>query len=102
MDTLCRETGVLYKVLNKHFPVEQVRSIMDPVFRDYEKKLGEGYREAIVRSEQGKQRMLKDAEVFKERLGKLEGAGNVPDKVVQVVKGKVVTPGAIRLAATSP
>ncbi|TGZ82016.1 Vps54-domain-containing protein [Ascodesmis nigricans] len=94
MDTLCRETGVLYKVLNKHFPVEQVRSIMAPVFRDYEKKIGEGYREAVVRSEEGKKRMLKDADVFRERLGKLEGAGDVPDRIVAIVRGKIVTPGA--------
>ncbi|KAF8537050.1 Vps54-like protein-domain-containing protein [Trichophaea hybrida] len=33
IDTLCRETGVLYKVLNKHLPIEQVRGIMSPVLR---------------------------------------------------------------------
>lgn len=56
MDVLCRETGVLYKVLNKHLPLEQVRGIMAPVFRDYTARLSEGFGARAVRTEAGKQR----------------------------------------------
>jgi vacuolar protein sorting-associated protein 54 len=58
MDILCRETGVLYKVLNKHLPLPQVTGIMGPVFRDYAAKLVEGFSEAVVRTEVGKNRYV--------------------------------------------
>lgn len=56
IDTLCRETGVLYKVLNKHLPIEQVRGIMGPVFKDYTGRLVEGFGGSVVTTEGGKKR----------------------------------------------
>jgi vacuolar protein sorting-associated protein 54 len=56
MDTLCRETTVLHKVLSKHLPNETLLSIMEPVFQDYKWRLREGWAEVVVRSEAGKQR----------------------------------------------
>lgn len=93
METLCKETGVLYKVLMKHLPVDQVRGIMEPVFRDYEEKLGEAYKEATVRSEDAKRRMCRDVEGMRERLGECEGEGGVGERLLRLVEGKVVTPG---------
>lgn len=58
METLCKETGLLYKVMNKHLPKEQVLGIMVPVFRDYCTKLVEAYGQAVVRTEGGKQRYV--------------------------------------------
>ena len=34
--------------------------------------------------------MLRDAELFKSRLSKLDGAANIGDHILNVVKGKVV------------
>ena len=56
MDTLCRETALLHKVMNKHLPKNQVLGIMGPVFRDYCTKLVEAYGEARVEGETGKNR----------------------------------------------
>lgn len=58
MDILCRETGVLYKVLNRHLPLPQVHGIMGPVFQDYADKLVDGVTGALVRTEEGKKRYV--------------------------------------------
>ncbi|KAA8900740.1 Vps54-like protein-domain-containing protein [Sphaerosporella brunnea] len=92
MDILCRETGVLYKVLNKHLPISQVAAIMGPVFRDYAAKLVEGFSEGMVRTDEGKNRMIRDAETFRTRLGGLEGYGNTGEIIMEAVRNKMVTP----------
>lgn len=58
MDTLCRETTVLHKVLSKHLPSETLLSIMVPVFEDYKWRLKEGWGEVGVRTEEGKGRYV--------------------------------------------
>lgn len=58
METLCRETTVLYKVLNRHLPPEELLSILKPVFMDYRVKLAEGFCTGRVISEAGKQRYI--------------------------------------------
>ncbi|CCX06200.1 Vps54-like protein-domain-containing protein [Pyronema domesticum] len=94
VEVICRETGVLYKVLNKHLPVEQVRGIMGPVFADYRGRLVEGFMGGVTRTEEGKERMLRDAETFKQKLGALEGAGNSAEIILEAVRNKIVTPNA--------
>ncbi|KAI5854333.1 Vps54-like protein-domain-containing protein [Tricharina praecox] len=95
MDILCRETGVLYKVLNKHLPLPEVRGIMGPVFQDYADKLVDGVSGAVVRTEDGKKRMARDAETFRTKLGGLEGCGNAGEIVMDAVGSKALstTPG---------
>ena len=58
MDTMCRETLVLHKVLARHLPPEQVMGIMGPVFRDYAQRLIEGYSGATIRTEDGRKRYV--------------------------------------------
>lgn len=58
MDTLCRETTVLHKVLSKHLPSDTLLSIMVPVFEDYKWRLKEGWGEVGVRTEEGKGRYV--------------------------------------------
>ncbi|KAI5780904.1 Vps54-like protein-domain-containing protein [Geopyxis carbonaria] len=102
MEVLCKETGVLYKVLNKHFPLEQVICIMEPVFRDYRTRLVEGFGSGVVRTEAGRDRMIRDAETFKERMTPLEGSGNSPEIVLEAVRNKVVAPPAPPEESRSP
>ena len=58
METLCKETTVLHKVLSKHLPKEVLVGIMTPVFEDYRVRLGDGFRDVVVRSEGAKERFV--------------------------------------------
>jgi len=71
-----------------------VASIMQPVFRDYEGRMRDGFEGATVRTEEGKQRMLRDAETFKAKLGGLEGGGEVVEGVLTAARNKAVVPGS--------
>ena len=58
METLCKETTVLHKVLSKHLPKEVLVGIMTPVFEDYRVRLADGFRDVVVRSEGAKERFV--------------------------------------------
>jgi len=58
METLCKETTVLHKVLSKHLPKDTLVGIMTPVFDDYRVRLGDGFRDVVVRSEGAKERFV--------------------------------------------
>ncbi|KAG0635089.1 Vps54-like protein-domain-containing protein [Tuber brumale] len=90
METLCKETTVLHKVLSKHLPVETLVGIMMPVFEDYRVRIGDGFRDVVVRSDGAKARMIQDAQMFIDRLSKLEGYSNSGDAILQIAKAKVV------------
>lgn len=68
-------------------------SIMGPVFTCYKEKLVEVYDKMELRSEVAKGKMLKDAELFQERLGKLEGCGTAGEVILETVKSKKVVDG---------
>ncbi|KAL7274964.1 hypothetical protein RUND412_002118 [Rhizina undulata] len=93
MDVLCKETSVLHKVLSKHLPNRTLIEIMTPVFEDYRQRLVEGYAECRVGSEEGKARMIKDAETFRERLSRLEGCGNSAEIILDAARNKIVASG---------
>lgn len=92
METLCKETTILHKVLAKHLPRETLLGIMAPVFEDYKVRLADAYKDAVVRSPQGKERMVADAMMFVERLAKLEGYAGSGEVILQVANDKVVVP----------
>ena len=95
-----KETSTLYKVLSKHLPPLTLLSIMGPVFTSYKEKLMEVYGKTDLRSEAAKGKMLKDAELFQERLAKLEGCGNVGEVILEMVKGKKVVDGGATARGT--
>ncbi|PWW72808.1 Vps54-domain-containing protein [Tuber magnatum] len=90
METLCKETTVLHKVLSKHLPKETLVGIMTPVFEDYRARLEDGFRDVVVRSEGAKERMTQDAQMFIDRLSKLDGYSNSGDAILQIARAKVV------------
>lgn len=59
METLCKETITLHKVLSKHLPSETVASIMQPVWSGYKSMLGRAYEEQLVPGEGPWQRYVK-------------------------------------------
>ncbi|KAJ5165566.1 Vacuolar protein sorting-associated protein 54 [Penicillium coprophilum] len=91
METLARETGTLHRVLSKHLPDMTVSMIMVPVFNSYRDQWTKAFQEADVRTEAGKKRMENDIEHFRTKLSKIEGASEVGDKLLEVVRAKTIT-----------
>ncbi|KAF6219028.1 hypothetical protein HO133_005572 [Letharia lupina] len=90
METLVKETTTLHKVLSKHLPDMTVRMIMDPVFSSYREQWGKAFHDVDVKTVAGKERMLRDTEFFKSRISKIDGAGDIGDHLVDIVKVKAV------------
>ncbi|KAJ5512146.1 Vacuolar protein sorting-associated protein 54 [Penicillium fimorum] len=91
METLAKETGTLHRVLSKHLPDMTVSMIMVPVFNSYCDQWTKAFQEADVQTEAGKKRMETDVEHFRTKLSKIEGASEVGDKLLEVVRAKTVT-----------
>ncbi|KAF8446747.1 hypothetical protein BGX38DRAFT_1193043 [Terfezia claveryi] len=65
---------------SKHLPPPTLMCIMGPVFANYKKKL----------IENAKERMLKDVELFREKLGKLGGCGGDGRGDIRDGEGKII------------
>ncbi|KAF9246703.1 hypothetical protein DTO006G1_8066 [Penicillium roqueforti] len=91
METLAKETGTLHRVLSKHLPDMTVSMIMVPVFNSYRDQWTKAFQEADVHTEAGKKRMQADVEHFRTKLSKIEGASEVGDKLLEVVRAKTIT-----------
>ncbi|CAI7601429.1 unnamed protein product [Penicillium glandicola] len=91
METLAKETGTLHRVLSKHLPDMTVSMIMVPVFNTYRDQWTKAFQEADVQTEAGKKRMQADVEHFRTKLSKIEGASEVGDKLLEVVRAKAIT-----------
>lgn len=109
METLAKETGTLHRVLSKHLPDMTVSMIMVPVFNSYRDQWTKAFQEADVQTETGKKRLVRttgiplmrntnrthrmqtDVEHFRTKLNKIEGASEVGDKLLEVVRAKPIT-----------
>ncbi|EKV10854.1 GARP complex component (Vps54), putative [Penicillium digitatum] len=91
METLAKETGTLHRVLSKHLPDMTVSMIMMPVFNSYRDQWTKAFQEADVQTEAGTKRMQADVEHFRAKLSKIEGASEVGDKLLEVVRAKINT-----------
>lgn len=90
VEVLTKETGTLQKVLAKHLSEIAVTSIMQPVFASYKEQWSKAYQEVAVKSLAEKERMRADAEYFNARIGKLDGAGDLGEHILNVVKAKPI------------
>ena len=90
METLVKETTTLDRVLSKHLSQQTLLSIMTPVFNIYKDKLMEAYSSIELRNENAKAKMLKDAELFRDRLSKLQGCGTTAEIIYEMVSGKQI------------
>lgn len=90
METLTKETATLQKVLAKHLPEGVMMSIMGPVFDSYKTQLSQAFAAVEVHSEAEKKRMVNDVAHFSARMGRLEGSGDLGEKVLEIVRGKMV------------
>jgi vacuolar protein sorting-associated protein 54 len=56
METLCKETSTLHRVLTKHLPETSILMIMGPVFGSYKEQLGAALKDADPKTQEGHQR----------------------------------------------
>ncbi|KAK3640505.1 hypothetical protein LTR56_011843 [Elasticomyces elasticus] len=95
METLTKETLTLHRVLGRHLSEFDVGLVMRRIFDSYREQWSEGFRQvemgagdAAAKAVIGK-RLVRDAEAFEARLGKIEGVGEVGREVLGVVRTKV-------------
>ncbi|KAL5355661.1 Vps54-like protein-domain-containing protein [Aspergillus floccosus] len=90
METLTKETGTLHRVLSKHLPEMTVSMIMDPVFRTYREQWTKAFEEVSVDTEAGKERLQRDAEHFQSKLSKIDGFGDLGERLLELVRQKTI------------
>ncbi|KAI9731914.1 MAG: hypothetical protein M1834_004365 [Cirrosporium novae-zelandiae] len=88
MEILTKETATLQKVLNKHLPEMTVQMIMGPVLDTYRTQWSKAFEDVVVRSESGRKRLLIDAESLKSKLGKIDSASDLGDRLLEIIKAK--------------
>ncbi|KAE8354206.1 Vps54-like protein-domain-containing protein [Aspergillus coremiiformis] len=91
METLTKETGTLHRVLSKHLPDMTVSMIMDPVFNSYREQWTKAFNEVIIHTDNGKQKLQRDAEYFQSKLNKINGFGDLGECLLELVKQKIPT-----------
>ncbi|KAL4867071.1 hypothetical protein BDV12DRAFT_171910 [Aspergillus spectabilis] len=94
MEGITKETATLHRVLSKHLPEMTVMMIMDPVFKTYRDPWLRAFDEVVIKSETGKQRLLRDAEYFQARLSKIDGFGDLGERLLEVVNRKTIETAA--------
>ncbi|KAH8591166.1 Vps54-like protein-domain-containing protein [Bisporella sp. PMI_857] len=90
MEALVKETNTFHKVMTKHLPEGTMRMVMQPIFKAYREQWGKAYGDVVLGSEAAQNRMLRDAEYFKSRIGALDGAGDTGDYILEIVREKPV------------
>ena len=89
METLTKETLTLHRVLSKHLGDVDVFMIMCQIGEAYKTQWTKAFGEKELEGEQAQKRLIRDAEVFEARLGKIEGFGEVGRDVLGVVRARV-------------
>jgi vacuolar protein sorting-associated protein 54 len=117
IEDLAKDTNTLHKVMTKHLPEGTVKMVMQPIFKAYKDHFGNAFGEIAIDSEEAhkryvsyaclklhkltRDRMLRDAEYFKARIGGLEGAEDTVEHILNIVKEKPI-PKAKAPAAPAP
>ncbi|KAI0893342.1 putative GARP complex component [Annulohypoxylon nitens] len=91
METLCKETITLHRVLTKHLPEGTVRLIMTPVFESYKSQLSKAMQGLEV-AELGAKRMESDIEYLINQLSKIDGFGDTGDSLLAIAISKKPEP----------
>ncbi|CRG89178.1 hypothetical protein PISL3812_06214 [Talaromyces islandicus] len=93
METLTKEALTLQRVLSKYLPALNVKMIVGRVFVSYEEQWSKAFVRATIRTEAGKARLLRDAELLGTRLGKIDGGEELSAHMINIVTAKQVASG---------
>ncbi|KAF5692788.1 GARP complex component [Fusarium denticulatum] len=93
---LTRDISKLYKALSKRLPEEAVQLVMVPVFASYREHLGTAFKEAVLETEVGRDRltdthsMLSDVKHLDEKFSKVNGFDDLGAYLTEIIKSKEV------------
>ncbi|KEQ95132.1 hypothetical protein AUEXF2481DRAFT_40399 [Aureobasidium subglaciale EXF-2481] len=90
METLTKETGTLHRVLSRHLAEMDVTVILSQIFANYKEQWLKAFQGVDVKTMAGKQRLLKDAQLFDLKLSKIDGFGDMGKTLVDAVGAKAV------------
>jgi vacuolar protein sorting-associated protein 54 len=90
METLTKETGTLHRVLSRHLAEMDVTVILSQIFASYKEQWLKAFQGVEIKTTAGKQRLLKDAQLFDSKLGKIDGFGDMGKTLINVVSAKAV------------
>jgi vacuolar protein sorting-associated protein 54 len=90
METLTKETGTLHRVLSRHLAEIDVTVILSQIFASYKEQWLKAFQGVEIKTTAGKQRLLKDAQLFDSKLGKIDGFGDMGKTLIKVVTAKAV------------
>ncbi|QYS94901.1 Vacuolar protein sorting-associated protein Vps45 [Trichoderma simmonsii] len=90
IEMLVKETTTLHRVLTKHLPETSIQLIMAPVFASYKTQLGDALRQAAVTTKAGQRRMMRDVDVFGDKLLRIDGFGDAGEFLANIVRSKKV------------
>lgn len=94
VETLTKETLTLYRVLSRHLNEFDVGMIMRQIFAAYKEQWTQAFAEVEIKTDTGEKVLLRDAEVFEQKLGKVEGFESVGKDIIGVVRARVDEDGA--------
>ncbi|KAK4544198.1 hypothetical protein LTR36_004408 [Oleoguttula mirabilis] len=89
METLTRETAILHRVLSRHLAEFDVNLIMRRIAEGFAEQWPKAFAEVRVEGREGEGRLVRDAEYFEAKLGKIEGFAEVGREVVGVARARV-------------
>ncbi|KAI4151383.1 MAG: hypothetical protein LQ340_003539 [Diploschistes diacapsis] len=90
METLIKETSTLQRVLARHLFESDVQMIMGPVLANYREQWGKAFQGLIIKTQNGKDRLLRDVGFFKSRISKVEGSGDIGDYLYHIAEEKTI------------
>lgn len=102
METLTKETLTLHRVLGRYLSDSEVGTIMGRIREGYREQWTKAFREVGLKTIAGKTRLAKDANGFKEKLGKVEGFEGVGREVMDVVQGREIKEAVVSKEVKKP
>ncbi|KAJ2977987.1 hypothetical protein NUW58_g7638 [Xylaria curta] len=95
MVDLARDTSKLYKALSKRRPAWVVAKVMVPVFASYKEQMGSVFKQADAETEASRDCMLRDVGYLTNKLGEIEGFGDLGTFLVKIIEDKTIRAGEI-------
>lgn len=90
MATFTKGTLTLQRVLSKYLPALSVMIIVRRVFMSCNEQWSKAFKAAVIRTEAGQARLLRDAELLEAKLDKIDGAEEFGAYMMNIVKAKQV------------
>ncbi|OAL69889.1 hypothetical protein A7D00_5928 [Trichophyton violaceum] len=91
METLTKEALTLQRVLSKYLPGSSMSMIIGQVFESYREQWSKAFEDAVIRTENGKSRLLRDAELLQAKLDKTDGAEKLGTRMIDIVRAKQIS-----------